>query len=178
MANIWRQADAAARFAVRPVPGWWHGTWVAPAIAERLLRRLPTYIDASGDCWEWLGGRSRKGYGQLGFYDGVSRSHVLAHRFVWDALCGPIDPDMVIDHRCYNTACVNPDHLELTTIKVNNQRARSSFWKVAKQKPQCNRGHAYAEHGRVWIRPDGSTNRYCLQCRRERHARKRAAANV
>ena len=36
------------------------------------------YVDKSGDCWEWLGGRGSKGYGQY-----RSRSaHVIAFKLL------------------------------------------------------------------------------------------------
>ena len=35
---------------------------------------------------------------------------------------GPIPKDLVIDHLCHNTRCVNPDHLELVTKTENGKR--------------------------------------------------------
>src|SRR6516225_3492381 len=79
------------------------------------------YYDADvAGCWEWKGGRSGNGYGM--FYLGyVNRktAQVLAHRFQYERLVGPIPPNMTIDHLCRNRACVNPSHMEVVTNREN-----------------------------------------------------------
>jgi hypothetical protein len=46
-----------------------------------------------------------------------------AHRSVYVHLRGPIPPGMTIDHLCRNRSCVNPDHLEVVSLKENVRRS-------------------------------------------------------
>lgn len=47
---------------------------------------------------------------------------VRAHRWAYETLVGPIDPDLECDHLCREKACVNPGHIELVTHAVNVAR--------------------------------------------------------
>lgn len=57
-----------------------------------------------------------RGYGRM-MIDGVSH---LAHRWAYEQAHGPIPDGMIIDHICWNRACVNIDHLRAVTRKQNN----------------------------------------------------------
>lgn len=67
------------------------------------------------DCWEWIGGISRKGYGQMA-YEG--RMHT-AHRLAWTFTKGKIPKGLYVLHKCDNPTCCNPWHLFLGTQKDN-----------------------------------------------------------
>lgn len=74
-------------------------------------------------CWAWQAHHDRKGYGQFK-WRGRAR---WAHRWIYELLVGPIEPGMTIHHRCTNTGCVNPAHLEQAarshnTIEGNHRR--------------------------------------------------------
>jgi hypothetical protein len=64
-----------------------------------------------GQCWEWLGPKDWHGYGR--------HSNFVAHRIAYELAVGPIPLGLVIDHLCRNPSCVNPEHLEPVTNKVN-----------------------------------------------------------
>lgn len=85
-------------------------------------------VDASGDCWEWTAAYCGSGnpYGnfRVGSMREGTRRHVKAHRWAWEHLVGPIPEGMFIDHLCYNTLCVNPDHLRVVTHRENMRTAR------------------------------------------------------
>jgi hypothetical protein len=115
--------------------------------------RFWSRVDASGDCWIWLGFRSTKGgYGELT----IARRRVRAHRFAYEEVVGPIAPGLEIDHLCCNTACVNPDHLEPVTREENLRRR-------GQRRTHCASGHEYTPENTI-IRTD--SGRKCRVCRR------------
>lgn len=67
--------------------------------------------DLATGCWEWLLGRHPQGYGLLS-RGGKTRR---ATRVMWEVVNGPVPLGLELHHRCENTGCVNPDHLELLT---------------------------------------------------------------
>jgi hypothetical protein len=81
-----------------------------------LLDRYWMKVRKTPGCWNWEGASSG-GYGS--FAEGHKKKHHKAHRFSYELLVGPIPEGMDLDHRCFNTLCVNPDHLRPTTRKQN-----------------------------------------------------------
>ena len=68
-----------------------------------------------GDCRVWTGRTEPNGYGKLTTGGRVK----WVHRVAWELLRGPIPDGMVIDHKCFNRACINVDHLRLATKSQN-----------------------------------------------------------
>lgn len=71
--------------------------------------RFWTKVQRGDGCWEWTGKERVKGYGR--FRPGSTQPKVLAHRFAYELLCGPIPDGLQVLHRCDNPLCVRPDHL-------------------------------------------------------------------
>lgn len=79
-------------------------------------------VDKSGDCWEWLGGKSSAGYGEWRRPDG---GQVYVHRWAVLLATGAEPPDeMHVHHDCLNPSCVRPEHLMVLTPKEHRRRHR------------------------------------------------------
>lgn len=125
-----------------------------------LAERFWSKVDAEGDCWEWTAGKCR-GYGLFR----VQRQNVLAHRWAWEYLVGPIPEGLHIDHLCRNPPCVNPDHLEPVTQAENTRRGAAGIW--ARSKTHCPQGHPYTGENLVIERHAERVGRACRECRRQ-----------
>lgn len=70
---------------------------------------------SEGGCLEWTAARDRYGYGRQQFRGGVW----LAHRVAWTLVNGEIPEGLEVNHKCWNPACVNVEHLNLATRSEN-----------------------------------------------------------
>jgi len=92
--------------------------------SERIMDHI--VIDSDTGCWMWQASCNGAGYPQIKGDNGSAP--VFAHRVSYELVKGPIPFGEVIDHLCYseegisNRLCINPDHLEAVTQKVNMQR--------------------------------------------------------
>ena len=73
-----------------------------------------TPIRSSDDCWEWTGNSFTSKYGnQYGKF--WNDKQISSHRYSYELLRGPIPKGYEVHHKCRNTLCVNPHHLEAMT---------------------------------------------------------------
>lgn len=70
-------------------------------------------------CWEWSGflGTREKNRGRIRFQN----KEQYAHRVSYKVFIGPIEPGLLICHKCDNPLCINPSHLFKGTQKDNIQ---------------------------------------------------------
>lgn len=119
-------------------------------------------------CMPWPGIINASGYGRLS----VSGRLILAHRAVYESHRGKIPPGLVIDHLCRNRCCVNPDHMEVVTVKENTLRGMNFSARNAR-KTHCKRGHPFAGENLRIRRHKGSDERVCRTCEHAQWARAR-----
>jgi hypothetical protein len=114
---------------------------------------------APGECWEWVGAKNRKGYGQIR-HRGVLE---IAHRFSYEMARGEFDKQFFVCHSCDNPSCVNPDHLFLGSNQdnVDDKMKKKRHWVFTKT--HCPQGHEYAGEN-LYVKPNGS--RVCRICQR------------
>jgi hypothetical protein len=132
------------------------------------------------DCWPWIGARMSGGYGE--FWDG--RRVVLAHRWIFEQMIGPVPAGRDIGHTCHDQdatcqggrscphrPCVNyVKHLAPQTLSMNTGDGLSGRARGAQQraKTHCPAGHSYDEANTYYVRSRGYLTRQCRACARER----------
>ena len=85
-------------------------------------------------CHLWTGATGGAGYGYFGF----KKKRTTAHRWAFENYKGPIPEGTEIDHLCRVRLCVNPDHLEAVTHRVNLLRGKTIAAKSA-SKVNCSK---------------------------------------
>jgi hypothetical protein len=132
------------------------------ALLDSILKRTQ---QGPGGCLLWTGAnRSAVGNGAIKNKGKVE----IVHRLVYMLKNGEIEKGMVVDHKCNNNLCVNPDHLQVLSHAENSYRGTNVIAKN-KQKTHCKRGHSLMEDGDVRIRVrNGHVSRECRACHRAR----------
>jgi hypothetical protein len=113
-------------------------------------------------CMLWTAGRLLNGYGK---FCPTHKKTMLAHRWAYERRYGPVV--LGLDHLCRVRHCVNPDHLEPVTAKINTRRGNTGL--NHRSKTHCVRGHEFNSENTT-IRSNGA--RRCRLCQRE-HNRNR-----
>lgn len=148
---------------------------IAPLVRfERLYSPEP-----NTGCWLWLGSWNKLGYGRFGPGGGATRP-VWAYRWAYEHFKGPVPAGLDVDHRCRVRCCVNPDHLEAVTHRVNLLRGQTLASAAALQQT-CRAGHPFDDANTYRYREGtkGARNgwRKCRTCDRLNHQRRRDREN-
>lgn len=129
-------------------------------------------LSGNSDCWNWLGACDADGYGK----SSAEGRSVRTHRYVYQALVGPIPDGLTIDHLCRNRRCCNPAHLEPVTRGENNRRGAgfSGVLYAGSARPgwrgnTCGRGHPLAPDN-IKVFPGQDGLRRCRTCYRHKKA--------
>lgn len=104
---------------------------------ERIFSRIR--ITERG-CWEYLRGRSSKGYGVVSVNNKATSTHCLAY----ELRVGLIPDGMCVLHQCDNPPCINPAHLFLGTRGENNTD-RERKGRSDDRRGELNPGHRLTE---------------------------------
>lgn len=135
-------------------------------------------VDASGDCWLWLAGTDKDGYGKFAITApaGVfpKQKHVRAHRLSWELRNGPLSDLRVTRHSCNNPPCVNPDHIQpgVQADNIGDQLAIGTHITQLRKTDiyplipitHCWAGHEFTSENTYTSRG----MRHCLACNRRR----------
>lgn len=121
------------------------------------------HVQKTEKCWLWTAQVSWRGYGRFRVLDGP-RGTMMAHRFSYQLLIGPIPRGLTLDHLCREKRCVNPEHLEVVTLRENILRG-NSLPAINARKTHCKRGHCLSGKN-VVITTAGYRN--CRECNNER----------
>lgn len=134
---------------------------------SRLEMPVLESIDFANDgCWLWLGAIDQDGY--------ASRYTHRMHRAIYETLIGPIAEGLVTDHLCRVRRCVNPNHIEPVSNRVNVLRG-TGISAANARKGHCKNGHEFTpENTYVYTRKGRPPERACAECRRENVRRYRA----
>lgn len=144
-------------------------------VLERFIEKY--IVDPITGCWLWTARINTNGYGHF-FHNGTMRD---AHRVSYELHVGTVPDGLELDHKCRVRRCVNWDHLEPVTHKVNVHRGVGACANNAR-KTHCPKGHPYDElnsevqtyiskrHGKV-------VARVCITCKdkddKERYQRQK-----
>lgn len=130
-----------------------------PPAEERFWARVEPI---ESGCWNYNAARNRDGYTRI-LADG---KRVGTHRYAYDLLVGPIPDGLVIDHLCRNPWCVNPDHLEPVTQRINVLRGTAPAAANARS-THCSNGHEFSATNTYM----NGNHRQCRICTYNSHRR-------
>lgn len=105
-------------------------------------KKLQDYIVArctvaDDGCWNWNLSIGNHGYGQASQPALFGGRVALAHRMSFAAFVSTPDKKNQIDHICKNKICVNPEHLEEVSQRLNVRRQFGGTEDVTR----CRRNH-------------------------------------
>ncbi len=127
-------------------------------IRERFLEK----VQKTDSCWIWTAKKEKFGYGRFA----IREREFAAHRVAYELFVGNIPDGLSIDHLCKNPSCVNPEHLEPVTMRVNLLRG-NTFQARNASKTHCPQGHPYSGDNLIF-KSGGRTCRACrIQKKRE-----------
>jgi hypothetical protein len=113
------------------------------------------------ECWIWLGHLNHKGYGLIEQRGQRMRAHRLALVL---KLGRDLKPGKVPNHMCENPPCVNPEHLQESTVRENVLHG-NTIQSENLAKTHCPQGHELTESN-CRLSDLARGNRGCLTCHR------------
>ena len=138
-----------------------------PGETQPVADRFWAKVHKTDTCWLWTAAITGTGYGAIG----VNGKTVLAHRWAYEQVKGPIPKGMQLDHLCRVRHCVNPDHLEAVTSRENSMRGDHPWVKLSRS-GYCKRGHAMTQDN-IYIISGKARCRRCYLDKNRRYRMKR-----
>lgn len=122
---------------------------------EKFLSKIKVIQET--ECWEWQACIEKGGYGRYH----VGKRKYLTHRLSYYIFNGFENEDNVIDHKCRNRACCNPEHLREVSGKVNATRNSLGPTAINSIKTHCINNHEFNDKN---TRITKTGNRRCIPC--------------
>lgn len=130
-------------------------------------------VERTAGCWLWTASVSTNGYGQA--WDSARRTPRRAHRLAWEDRFGPVPEGFYLDHLCRVRRCVNPDHLQIVTNRINVVERGDGPTARNAAKTHCLRGHPFDEANTRRYATRYGPARACRACHRERWHQRRTS---
>lgn len=140
-------------------------------MVDRIRARVA--VDQATGCWLWTRHVDADGYGR---WTANGRQGLVAHRFAFAAWHGEIPDGFQVDHVCHNRdltcpggaacshrRCVNPEHLEAVTSRINTLRSPKGVTAQKSRQTHCKRGHEFTPEN-TYLK--GGSHRFCRECGR------------
>lgn len=108
------------------------------------------------ECWEWKSWKHPNGYGKII----INNKQNYAHRIAYELEVTQIPKHHEIHHKCENTICVNPYHLQLVTQKEHMYLTPNNIFFKESQQTHCKRGHEFTAKNTGYHQ----NSRYCRIC--------------
>ena len=123
---------------------------------NKVMKKLLAKTNKSNGCWIYVG-QAKSRYAEVK----INNVRLGIHRWSYIHHHGEIPNGYEVDHKCRNTKCWNPEHLQVLPRSENARRNKHAEANAAKT--HCVHGHALtAENTYVY---DG--HRRCKKCRSE-----------
>lgn len=97
---------------------------------SRLMRKIVSNTDVvhgsfgPSPCWIYTGNwQDGRGYKKMR----VNGRSLYVHRVTYVIANGPIPEGLVLDHKCRQRSCCNPEHLEPVTVRENTLRGNGKW---------------------------------------------------
>lgn len=83
----------------------------------KCLEDILSNTEKVGDCLLWNGYVTPEGYGRMNF---KGKTTALTHRATYELATGEEMAGVVIHHKCGQSRCINPDHLQRASAAENS----------------------------------------------------------
>ena len=137
------------RLEEKHVPGFW----------ERVTK--------TNTCWIWNGSKDQCGYGLGKIKIAVNKWTTKRAHIISVLLSGrEVSKGSHCDHLCDRPECVRPDHISVTSPRLNILRGKGAS-SINNKKTHCSDGHKLSEENLYFRKPrtrNGRKSRVCKKC--------------